>query len=327
MVGRLGRPFFGTSGVDLFFVISGFIMVITTARQEVAPLKFFSLRVVRVVPLYWLATFAMICYRASQHSFTNPYSVGDIVKSLLFVPYIRTESLDGDWPGVYPILGYAWTLNYEMFFYALFALSLFAGRSSRVAILTFALALSFATGKLFGPFDNPVAATYTSAYPLEFATGSILAYAWLRAPARISFPGSLLIIALGLYSLRDTHSRFVVTAGAFLILAGCLHPKICDLQSRALLALGDASYSIYLTHKFVVEIGAHAWQRVFPAATLLSSGLFMALTVTSSALMGWLCYRLIERPMTSKLRKLIQCRSLPAEAKLEPRVHTAQQIP
>lgn len=302
-------------------------MVITTAGQEVTPLKFFGLRVVRVVPLYWLATLAMICYRVSQHSFTNPYSVSDIVKSLLFVPYIKTGSLDGDWPGVYPILGYGWTLNYEMFFYALFALSLFARRSSRVAILTFVLALSFAIGKLFGPFDSPVAATYTSAYPLEFATGSILAYAWLRGPARISFARSLLIIALGLYSLRDTHSHFVVTAGAFLILAGCLHPKICALQSRLLLALGDASYSIYLTHKFVVEVGAHAWLQVFSVETVLSSGLFMALTVTSSAVMGWLCYRLIERPMTSKLRELMQSRSMPAEAKLEPRARTAQQLP
>ena len=55
---------FGASGVDLFFVISGFIMVVTTAGKDVTPQRFFVLRIIRVVPLYWLATLAGIARAA-----------------------------------------------------------------------------------------------------------------------------------------------------------------------------------------------------------------------------------------------------------------------
>ena len=83
---QLGAPWFGASGVDLFFVISGFIMVVTTDRADVTPLRFLALRIVRVVPLYWLATLAWIACTALAES--TAYPPGAIIKSLLFVPYL-----------------------------------------------------------------------------------------------------------------------------------------------------------------------------------------------------------------------------------------------
>ena len=127
---RLGEPYFGASGVDLFFVISGFIMVVTTSRTEFTPQKFFLLRSIRVVPLYWLATLAWIAYKVFEHSFQGVYPAA-IAKSLLFIPY----SSPGFPRGVWPILANGWTLNYEMFFYALFALSLAAPARVRLAAL------------------------------------------------------------------------------------------------------------------------------------------------------------------------------------------------
>ena len=298
---RLGASYFGASGVDLFFVISGFIMVVTTARADITPQKFLALRVIRVVPVYWLATLAWIAFAAAARSSTNPYPPAAIAKSLLFVPYLSPGSPSGVWP----ILQNGWTLNYEMFFYALFALSLAAPRRVRVAGLAVALAALVVVGKAFGPFANPLAFTYTSPYLLEFVAGMILAHGWLQGEARDSLPQSVFLILFGCYCLGGPHSRFTILGGAFLLVAGCLNPRICALQSRPLLALGNASYSIYLMHQFVLEALAWSWTRLFPLATTVSSVCFVALALVLCALAGCLCYWLIERPLLSWLRLLV----------------------
>lgn len=299
---RLGTSYFGASGVDLFFVISGFIMVATNSEDDVTPLRFLALRIVRVVPLYWLATLAWIAYAAFAGSPTSPFPPGAVAKSLLFVPYFSPGSPGGVWP----ILQNGWTLNYEMFFYALFALSLAMPARVRVAALAVTLGLLVAVGKVFGPFANPLALTYTSSYLLEFVAGMLLAHGWLRGEPRDSLPYSLFLIVLGGYCIGGSHPRLMILGGAFLIVAGCLNPRIRALQSRPLLALGNASYSIYLVHQFVLEALARIWTPLFPLATTAASVFFVSLALVLSALAGWLCYRLIERPILSRLRKLVE---------------------
>jgi exopolysaccharide production protein ExoZ len=297
---RLGEPYFGASGVDLFFVISGFIMVVTTSRTEFTPQKFFLLRCVRVVPLYWLATLAWIAYQACQHSFVDLYPAA-IAKSLLFIPYISS----GFPRGVWPILANGWTLNYEMFFYALFALSLAAPARVRLPALSVTLVSLVVIGKVFGPFAHPVASTFSSPYLLEFVAGMIVAQRWLRGGLREPLPLSLFLIVFGFYCLASLGSKLAVLGGAFLVVAGCLNPKVCAIQNRPLLELGNASYSIYLTHQFVLEALAWSWLRVFPLVTWTSSVFFTSLALVLCALAGCLCYRFIERPLTSRLRKLV----------------------
>jgi exopolysaccharide production protein ExoZ len=300
VVERLGASYFGGSGVDLFFVISGFIMVATTAAKEVTAQRFFGLRIIRVVPLYWLATIAWAAYR---HSFKDLYyTPGEIAKSLLFIPYVSSA---GGSVGVWPIVLNGWTLNYEMFFYALFALSLAVPRRLRLYGLVATLGVLAVIGRLFGPFANPLASVYTSSLLLEFAAGMILAYLWLRDAQRNGLAVSLLAIAVGFCCLGSVFSRFVVTSGAFLVVAGSLHPKIGALQNRPLLELGNASYAIYLLHDFVLAALAWAWLRAFPSLTWASSVCFMAAALALCAAAGWLCYRFIERPLTSRLRAML----------------------
>ena len=294
---RLGAPYFGGSGVDLFFVISGFIMVVTTSRREITPQKFLLLRIVRVVPLYWLATLTWVAYGLVEHSGQSPYAVPAIVRSLLFVPCPA---------GVWPVLQNGWTLNYEMFFYALFALSLAAPRRVRMPVLAVALAALVGVGRLFGPFANPLAFSYTNPYLLEFVAGMVLAHGWLQGGSRDSLPQSLSLIVFGFYCVGSLHSRFTILGGAFLIIAGSLNPRICAIENRTLLELGNASYSIYLAHQFVLEALAPWWIQAFPHATWASSALFMVLAPLLCALAGCLCYWFIEKPLTSRLRKLVQ---------------------
>jgi exopolysaccharide production protein ExoZ len=308
---QFNAPNFGGAGVDLFFVISGFIMVVTTAEKGVTPVGFFLRRIVRVVPLYWLATLAMIAGAASGHSFKDlGYPPVAIAKSLLFVPYTAIGGHPGD---EWPILAQGWTLNFEMFFYALFALSLAAPRRLRLPGLAVTLGSLVVIGRLFGPFGNPLAAVYTSPLLLEFAAGMILAHLWLRNGSRDWSRWSLLFVVFGFCAigLRDSrlitqHSAFITMGAAFIIVAGCLHPKIFAIQNGPLLELGNASYAIYLIHQFVLEALVWSWLRLFPLVTRASSVLFVTSALLLCAAVGWSCYQFIERPLTSRLREFVQ---------------------
>jgi peptidoglycan/LPS O-acetylase OafA/YrhL len=195
-----------------------------------------------------------------------------------------------------------------MFFYALFALSLAAPRFLRVAALAAVLGSLVIVGKLFGPFAGTFARFYTSPLLIEFVLGMFLAHLWLREEWRTRLPLalSLFLMGLGFYALAWPGSRLIVMGGAFLILAGSLHPRICAIQNRPLLALGDASYSIYLTHQFVLAAAAWIWIRLFPYPTGTSSMVFVALALVLCAAGGWLCSRLIERPLTAALRTRVK---------------------
>jgi exopolysaccharide production protein ExoZ len=308
---QINAPNFGGAGVDIFFIISGFIMVVTTADKDVTPVGFFCRRIIRVVPLYWLATLAMIVGGASEHSFKDPgLPAFAIAKSLLFVPYTAIGGHPGN---VWPILGQGWTLNFEMFFYALFALSLAAPRRLHLPGLVVTLGSLVVIGRLFGPFGNPLAVVYTSPLLLEFAAGMILAHRWLRDGSRDWSPWTPLIVVFGFCAigLRDSrfvpqHAAFITMCAAFIIVAGCLHPKIYAIQNRPFLELGNASYAIYLIHQFVLEALVWSWLRVFPLVTRASSVLFMALALLLCAAAGWSCYRFIERPLTSRLREFVK---------------------
>ena len=113
-----------------FFTISGFIMVRSTAPEnEVTETMtgFLAKRIVRVVPLYWLSTIVYFTLSKLHGSLnTNIY----LLKSFLFLPYLRPGSTD-----MRPIVGQGWTLNYEMFFYVVFGLCLFAPRKLGAAMV------------------------------------------------------------------------------------------------------------------------------------------------------------------------------------------------
>jgi exopolysaccharide production protein ExoZ len=304
---KVGAPYFGGAGVDLFFLISGFIILVTTSRNDVSPRRFFTLRIIRVVPLYWIATLGMAAWGLwgpAPLSFRSVSPAEAITKSLLFLPF----SWDGASGGMWPVLMNGWTLNYEMFFYALFALSLGLPRYARLAALTLALGSLVIVGRAFGPFEGTWPSFYTNPFLLEFIVGMILAREWLRSGWRMGFLQSILLIVFGFSCLGPLHSRLINMAGGFLIVGGCLNPRIGQYHNRVLLYLGNASYSIYLSHQFVLEALAWCWARAFPLVTWAASLIFIATAVLLCAALGCLCFRFIEEPLTSWLRKCAQHR-------------------
>jgi exopolysaccharide production protein ExoZ len=264
---------FGPSGVDIFFVISGFIMWVTTWEKPVTPGRFMALRIVRVVPMYWLATIGMALMVGWSGT----------IKSLLFVPYDPS-----------PVLYQGWTLNYEMFFYALFAACLWLPKRVRLATLMGCMVGLVAVGYALRP-SNPIAITYTSSLLLEFAAGAVIGYAWVMR-RRLPAVAALVCVVVGAILLckgAPLHG-WSQKAGAVLMVAGCLSFTAFHGENKALMQLGNASYSIYLIHPFVLA-----------ALKLLPLGAaFPSLAMVASATVGWGCYRLIEKPMTSWLHSV-----------------------
>jgi exopolysaccharide production protein ExoZ len=294
---RLGDPHWGTAGVDLFFVISGFIMVVSTEGKSLTPWQFFENRLVRIVPLYWLVTGVMIAKAVSRHQAAElHYTAATIGQSLAFIPYHSLE-----YPGrIWPILLQGWTLNYEMFFYALFALSFVLGKRLRVPVLVGSLALLVGVGS-GGPFSSAAAAIYTDPRLLEFGAGMLIAKLWLYQQLKIGVVASGLAIGAGFYFLTFLESPWLLLAGAACVVVGSLGPAAASIRSRLLLELGNASYSIYLTHIFLFG-AVRAIGRHLPAAVSLPMALgFVTAALAICAGAGWLCYRFIEKPTTQWL--------------------------
>ena len=112
---------FGQYGVDLFFVISGFMMMVTTTSKA-SPTIFIAKRLWRIVPLYWFITlvYVILLLLAPYLLPSGTLDFGYIIKSFLFIPSYGPKFPDLIWPLVIP----GWSLNYEMYFYALFAIAL-----------------------------------------------------------------------------------------------------------------------------------------------------------------------------------------------------------
>ena len=309
---------FGTSGVDLFFVISGFIMVVTTHGSAMTPWQFLKRRMVRVIPPYWILTLLMIALALAAPGLfkTLQLSGATVVQSLLFIPHYSLAFPQQAWPVLVP----GWTLNFEMFFYALFALSMGLRPAWRVGGLALAIGALVTAGAVFGPFRSAIAVTYTSPLLLEFGAGALIGRWWSADKRALPLGLSLACLAVGamLLVLRDTapFGTFNPFFGATLLVIGAVDRRAGHLHWPVLQTLGDASYAIYLTHLFTLGILRTAWGKLGPETTsLTTSSCFMALALVACALAGCVAYRLGEKPLLERLVKLRRADSTPVTAR------------
>lgn len=313
----------GAAGVDLFFVISGFVMVygsISAYGQPGAPQDFFTRRLIRIVPLYWIATTILVAHVLLNYPnlAAANQSVGNIIASYLFVPWPQPNGQ------MTPIVGQGWTLDYEMFFYVLFAVSLLA----RPLIGVLGLALALILFVLVGPYLPLPPSLLFFANPLlyEFVFGMAIAVAYhLRPRAPTAVPYCLL--AIGIVSFAG--ATLLISEGALralfwggpaaLIVAGAVysentfHPgPLGRWLGRVLGILGDASYALYLLHGFV-----HAVPRLlFPGLIDPSRfpWLYIVFLVTLSVTISCIFHTTVERPITRWLRRLMTGRKVRSRA-------------
>ena len=298
---------FGNSGVDLFFVISGFIMVVTTTGATISPVEFMRRRIIRVVPLYWLLTLAMVGAALMAPGLFRTLIVTPVtlVESLLFVPHYSNSFPAMAWPLLVP----GWTLNFEMFFYLVFALSLALPSRWRMVSLALAFAALVSAGLLFGPFDSAPARVYTSLIMLEFVAGAAIGRWWLRHGAEPPRVVSVVLVVLGFGLLlardADPLGTWTQMIGAVMVVFGALNSTFAKWHLSLLRALGDSSYSLYLTHLFALGALRAVWAHVFGESIDMGSiAAFMLIGLVACAIVGYATWRWIETPLTRRLQRI-----------------------
>jgi exopolysaccharide production protein ExoZ len=150
---------------------------------------------------------------------------------------------------------------------------------------------------------------YTRYLMVEFASGMLLAQAWLRG--RLVFPLSVawLMISVGSIMLffrgEPPLHEYTEVLGATAVVCGALHPSLMRWRSRFWQQLGDASYSIYLTHLFTLGFLRVVWVKMLPGSVTASQAwAFAACSLAVCSIVGILCCRYIEQPLQTLARDL-----------------------
>lgn len=298
---------------DFFFVISGFVLVYASNSlfgTRDGPGTFYLRRLIRIIPMYWLATTLYVLMALAIPSLGKGFSLQAIIASYLFIPVPRLDGV------MQPVVGQGWTLNYEMYFYVLFAISAMAPRRAAVLIATILLILSVIIGRVV---RLPTAFDYwCQPIILEFIFGMTLGLLFLEGVRVPSWTGWLLVIA-GLAVIifgppRGTDygmMRALQSGGAAaLVIAGLTLGDLFKPSpiARLVSLVGDASFSLYLFHSFPNRgvIYAALWLGVdLNAVPILSLAVALAL----STMMSIALYIYIEAPTTRTLRRWFRCES------------------
>lgn len=284
----------GAAGVDLFFIVSGIAMVISVREGTTAP-QFLMRRAMRVVPLYWIATMSAYAFYA--------YRTGDLADpahlfhSLLFLP--ATEKY------TYPILYPGWSLNYEVFFYALLTISLAIYKQKTLwfaAILTAALGAISTRSGIYG-IDY-----YLNPHLLEFSAGILIGYA-IKNGAKIALHHGIAcgIAAVAILATDPSgeDGNVAISWGipcVLIVLFALSIENSSVIRSRITQKLGDASYSIYLVHAFPIWVC-----EMQPSS---ENGMALAIFAFSSSLaLGFVVWKYVEDPILRWSTQLLNSRS------------------
>jgi peptidoglycan/LPS O-acetylase OafA/YrhL len=320
---------FGVSGVDVFFVISGFIMFYTTRGFKRSTGAFWLDRAIRIVPLYWLATWmlAALFFMGFQPTGVFALDTGDLASAMVFWPDVRADGYPS------PPLTVGWTLIYEMFFYLLFGLTFFMkSHWKSLAVLTAAFAGLWICQRLFAPW--PYAANFISRpITLEFAAGGLLGilYGRVKLPRpAIAIPLGYVMILGGIGAILAAdftfHDRLnppgdlrAVTLGvpSFFIVAGALMLESSGhvWRSKTLILLGGASYALYLFHPLITQALVKVSGMAFEARGPLVD---VAVAVSAFAVTTFICVAIhlwVEKPLQQAFKSLTSRRPKPVEAR------------
>lgn len=300
----------GRFGVEVFFVISGFIITMIAGDGRFDPKDFLLRRIFRIVPAYWIATFlvlALALLMPQQFRNTVP-TVEGLIKSLLFIPSVDPKA---------PLLLLGWTLDYEAFFYLAFASLFFLSSEMRTLALCVIFAVLVGVGQ-FASEPGFLLSFYTSASLVGFCAGTLVAQAYrhglidrLAAGANAVLLATTVVLValfyavpwpqtdvmnLWLHLLMSAAAVSVVVVGLSIERAGHL-PRIGLLRY-----FGDASYSVYLFHLFpigAIWALARSFLPIDQTPAYLAASLVAIVTCT---VFGLISYHLIERPFLVRSR-------------------------
>ena len=302
----------GAIGLDLFFVISGFIMTrIIHAYELLNGWKTFAWkRVIRIVPIYWIISLgaAILILR------TNTIANAVFLKTLLFLPVFESEF-------VFPLLDVGWSLSYEFYFYLLITLVLLAG-VKRTEVIVCAVLITLSAIGIFVDTTFLMPRFLSSPILLEFAFGVICGLLldhfrsgvyWHRVGMFASFAlGLSLMVGSIFWGVGNLSEAIVIVNDNYyaflrsliwglpcaLFLLGCvLLERFYSLTVPfVLVRIGDASYSNYLLHGLIIVFG----HRLFVKLNL-TADLYVVMLVVFCTAISLVFYQFVEKPLTDRL--------------------------
>ena len=293
-------------GVQLFFVISGFIMVYSSEPLFGAsngPLVFLKHRLVRIVPLYWIVTSVYLAITLLVPRFYKDYPVSFVFASYLFIPAARPDGV------IEPLVGQGWSLNYEMLFYLIFAATVFASRRLSVMMVT-AVLLSLVIFGNVTPSLPLILSFWTSPILLYFVFGTWIGLAYREGVSLTPTYGLVLIaiatVLLGLELFPFAHPFAFAVSGwcvPVLLVAGAVLPRLRldgPIWSFIIL-IGTASYALFLFHAIPIRALFYLarWSKfdIGRAPTV-----YVSAAVALSVLLAIAIYYCVERPIMRALR-------------------------
>lgn len=303
----------GAFGVDIFFIISGFMAMFATHDDTK---HFLKKRIIRIYPLYSLITlgtfFLILIFPGLFHlSEANPCY---LVKSLLFIPFEISPGI------IQPLVRVGWTINYEMLFYLLFFVSFRISHKYRGLICSGLLCLLVLLGHAL-PMENTYLTFYGNCIQLEFMLG-ILTYYMVRKLYAIcegnsyvpllSYLSIPVVLAFFLFLAITKQQTDISGLGrilhwglpAFFIVLCTFVMNSFITMPKFMVYLGNISFSIYLLHYYplmFIDRKIFSFETYSPKGMLfVISGLLIVILISS------ISYVLIEKRLTRLLRNLFK---------------------
>jgi peptidoglycan/LPS O-acetylase OafA/YrhL len=314
---------FGGIGIDIFFVISGFIMLTTSWKSFAAPgagANFFFRRLVRIYPPYWfaLAPIAIGSLATAGHLMRSHVGMQmNLVADLLLLPQRGL-----------PTLGVSWTLSYEMLFYIVFAGLMFLPAKRIVPALAVWAVVQFCLYLGFHGSAHVVPAFIGSVLPIEFITGAFIGWLYVHDKLRFAWPSAIAaaltttVLWLVIHHFGETQgtsSQAIRTAeilvpSALMVYAAVALETAGLVRAPAwLVTLGNASYALYLWHVTILFALGYALQRLHPHGWIAHISL-LAIMIAITIGVSVAIYTYVEKPMTDALHRRIFGRKPPLTA-------------
>jgi exopolysaccharide production protein ExoZ len=303
---------FGGIGIDIFFVISGFIMLTTTWEtfgKPSASLTFFIRRLIRIYPPYWvaLAPIAIGSLVTAGHLMRSHVGIKmNILADLFLLPQAGL-----------PTLGVSWTLSYEMLFYIVFAGLLLLPAKRLVPALVVWAIVQYGLYAALRDSSHAWGAFIGSVLPIEFIAGAVIGLLYVHGRMRFAWPtaaaagATMVLLWLTFAHFGETlgtssqalRTFAILVPSSLLVYSAVSLETTKGLRSPAwLVSLGNASYSLYLWHVTILFALGYMLERLHPHGWLMHIGL-LALMIAITIAVSVAIYEYVERPMTSALHR------------------------
>lgn len=310
---------FGRFGVDIFFVLSGYLMCLVTTNYKRSPIYFIKTRIARIIPLYWMMTIVTViaCFFYPQLFTYTEISFQKIFFSLFFIPYYKTGNI------INPVLSVGWTLSYEMLFYTLLTFSIWI-KKNELIVVVFSFIIFTAIRVNSIESENPYLDFVGNPIIWEFFLG-IIAYRFRNSIKHHCSKLVLLMVVFLSYSYMgyknwiNFGAEDVIFSGfnrlfffgvpSFLFVISFTSFEFNAWNKKFkyfIIYIGDSSYSIYLTHLFVVASVSFLYRKQnFLEHQFLTEFAFLFLGIVLSLVVGGLTYYFIEKSINAWAKKTI----------------------